>query len=94
MLVTVEVHHRKRGLESMEYDISCDSAEAILESLCALMKQHFQCQLDNPWPQYRQGYINRIEKKRSIRFASIKRIADYYYKVWYKDGKIIVVPEQ
>lgn len=94
MLVTVEIHHHKRGLESMEYDISCDSAEAILESLCALMKQHFQCQLDNPWSQYRQGYINRIEKKRSIRFASIKRIADYYYKVWYKDGKIIVVPEQ
>ena len=94
MLVTVEIHHRKRGLESMEYDISCDSAEAILESICAFMEQRFQCKLDNPWPQYWLGYVNRIEKKRSIRFASINRIAGYYYKVWYKDSKIVVVPEQ
>ena len=94
MLVTGEIHHRKRGLESMEYDISCDNAEAILESICALMEQRFQCQLDNPWPQYWPGYVNRIEKKRSIRFASINRIAGYYYKVWYKDSKIVVVPEQ
>ena len=94
MLVTVEIHHRKRDLESMEWNISCKSTETILESICTLMEQRFQCQLDNPWPQYRQGYINRIEKERNIRFASIKKIAGYYYKVWYKGGKIVIVPEQ
>ena len=94
MLVTVEIHHRKRGLESMEWNISCKSAETILESICTLMKQHFQCQLDNPWPQYWQGYVSRIEKERCIRFASIKKITGYYYKVWYKGGKIVIVPEQ
>ena len=94
MLVNVEIHHRKRGLESIEYDISCESAETILESICALMEQRFQCQLDNPWPQYWSGYVSRIKKERCIRFASIRKIAGYYYKVWYKGGKIVIVPEQ
>ena len=94
MLVNIEIHHRKRGLESIEYDISCESAETILESICALMEQRFQCQLDNPWPQYWSGYVSRIKKERCIRFASIRKIAGYYYKVWYKGGKIVIVPEQ
>ena len=94
MLVNIEIHHRKRGLESIEYDISCESAETILESICALMEQRFQYQLDNPWPQYWSGYVSRIKKERCIRFASIRKIAGYYCKVWYKGGKIVIVPEQ
>lgn len=90
--MNVEIR-RKRGTEHTEWNIPYNNANAVLESLCAFMKERFRCQLDNPWSQYRPFYTNRIEKGRSIQFTSIDKTANYSYKVWYKGSKVIIVPE-
>lgn len=90
--MNVEIR-RKRGTEHTEWNIPYNNANTVLERLCVLMREHFQCQLDNPWPQYLPFYVNRVKKGCCIRFASINKIANYYYKVWYKGDKVVIVPE-
>lgn len=86
MIINVQIHHKSKGIESTQWDISSN----IFDNIVAIMKNNYKCNLliknDNA------GQSKRLISGKPVEFTSIDIRANYGYRVWYKGSKIVVIP--